>query len=109
MTNDKPTSLRMGFGYGQARSAGLGGVLAPRSPRQVNRIIRGNKSAREATEALREAAKDSDWVRLIKHRVADGQTPEAISEEIYWIERYARARKRFSLAWCLRHHWPYSN
>jgi hypothetical protein len=51
MTNDKPTSQRMGFGYGQARAAGLGGVRASRSPRQVNKIIQENKSAREATEA----------------------------------------------------------
>jgi hypothetical protein len=54
-------------------------------------------------------AKDPDWGRLIKHRIAEGQRPEEISDEIYWIERYARARAHFSLAWYLRYHWPYSN
>jgi len=110
MTNDKPTSLRMGFGYGQARAAGLGGVLAPRSPRQVNKIQKENKAARNATETLREAAKDSEWVPLIKHRIAEGLSAEEISDEIYWIERYARMRSRgFSVAGCLKYHWPYSN
>jgi hypothetical protein len=78
MKNDKPTSLRRGFGYEQARAAGLGGVLASRSPRQVNKILKEKKSTRSATELLRESAQDPDWVPLIKYRVAEGQTPEQI-------------------------------
>src|ERR1700682_551328 len=92
--NDPPTSLRMGFGYGQARAAGLGGIRASRSPRQVNKIIEENKSAREATEALREYAKDVDYAILITHRVEEGCTPEQINEEIFWIRRYAWSRSK---------------
>ena len=107
MTNDKTTSQRMGFGYGQARAAGLGGVRASRSPRQVNKIIQENKSAREATEALREYAKDPDYAILITHRAEEGSTPAQINEEISWIRRYAWARsKGYSLASRLKHHWP---
>jgi hypothetical protein len=108
MTNDKPTSLRMGFGYGQARAAGLGGVRASRSPRQVNKILQENKSARDATESLREYVKDLNWALLITHRVEEGNTPEQINEEISWIRRYAWARsKGYSLAFRLKHHWPW--
>src|SRR4051812_6148188 len=97
----------MGFGYGQARAAGLGGVRAPRSPRQVNKILQKNKSERGATEALREYSKDPDWGRLIKHRAAEGQKAEQIDNEIYWIKRFAWARsKRFGLAFRLKYHWP---
>ena len=108
MANDKPTSLRMGFGYGQARAAGLGGVRASRSPRQVNKILQENKSDRDATASLREAAKDYHWALLITHRIEEGQTPQEISNEIYWIKRYAWARgKGHSLASRLKRHWPY--
>ncbi len=107
MTNDKPTSLKMEFGYGQARAAGLGGIRAPRSPRQVNKILEGNKSARDATESLREYAKDHDWALLITHRIEEGNTPEQMNEEISWIRRYAWARsKGYSLAFRLKYHWP---
>jgi hypothetical protein len=39
MANDPPSNLRMGFGYHQARAAGLGGLRQDKSPRQVNREI----------------------------------------------------------------------
>jgi hypothetical protein len=107
MTNDKPTSLRMGFGYGQARAAGLGGVLTPRSPRQVNKILKENRSSREVTDSLREYAKDHDWALLITHRIEEGNAPEQINEEIFWIRRYAWARsKGHSLASRLKYNWP---
>jgi hypothetical protein len=106
MANDKPTSLRMGFGYGQARAAGLGSVLASRSPRQVNAILQENKYARDTIESLREYAKDVDWALLITHRVEEGNTSEQINEEISWIRRYAWARSQgFSLASRLKRHW----
>jgi hypothetical protein len=83
------------------------GVRASRSPRQVNKIIQENKSAREATEALREYAKDPDYAILITHRAEEGSTPAQINEEISWIRRYAWARsKGYSLASRLKHHWP---
>ena len=108
MANDQPTSLRMGFGYGQARAAGLGGIRASRSPNQVNKIIQENKSTREAIESLREYAKDSAYAILITHRAEEGCTAEHINEEISWIRRYAFARSRgYSFAFRLKHHWPY--
>jgi hypothetical protein len=101
----------MGFGYGQARAAGLGGVRASRSPRQVNKIIQENKATREAIEALREYAKDADYAILITHRVEEGCcTAEQIAEEIGWIRSYAWATKKgFSLAYRLKYCWPNSN
>jgi hypothetical protein len=108
MANDKPTSLRMGFGYGQARAAGLGGVRADRSPRQVNKITKENQNTRRATTDLRRLAEDPEWIPLIKFLAGEGATAEEISEEIYWVNRYAWARikKRFSLEYCLNYHWP---
>jgi hypothetical protein len=106
MVNDKPTHLRMGFGYGQARAAGLGGLRTPRSPRQVNKIANGNRTLRAATDQIREFAKDPEWVPLIKHLVSEGLPAEEISDELYWVRRYAWAKtKGFSLAWRLKHHW----
>lgn len=106
MANDDPTSLRMGFGYRQARAAGLGGIRAPRSSRQVNSIIRENRANHEATEKLRAAVQNPDWIPLVEHRAAQGLTAEKIEDEIYWIERYARMRARgYSVAFCLRYHW----
>ncbi|WP_416192957.1 hypothetical protein [Nitrobacter sp. TKz-YC01] len=106
MANDKPTSLRMGFGYGQARAAGLGGVRADRSTRQVNKITKENKSTRTATLEIREFAKDPDWAPLIKHLVSQGLSPKDISDELYWVKRYAWSKaKGHSLAFRLKFHW----
>ena len=108
MANDQPTSLRMGFGYGQARAAGLGGIRAPRSPNQVNKITRANKANKEAIEALRETAKDPQWRAYLEHRAQEGCSSEVIADEFYWMERYTRARARgSSVDWCLKRHWRY--
>ena len=97
----------MGFGYSQARAAGLGGVRGSRSPRQVNKIIQENIATREATETLREYAKDVDYAILITHRVEENCTAEQINEEIGRIRLYAWARsKGYSLAYRLRYCWP---
>jgi len=108
MANDKPTSLRMGFGYNQARRAGLDGLREARSPRQVNRIYRERKEGKELVDELqRRAANDPDFGRLIVHRLREGVTLEDIYTEIYWIDRFAfwRIKKRFSLDRCLKRHW----
>jgi hypothetical protein len=108
MANDRPTSLRMGFGYGQARAAGLGGIRADRSPRQVNKIIKENRSNRTAIAELRYHAQDPDWIPLIEFLVAEGFSAEDISTEVYWLNRYAWARfkRGSSLEYCLKYHWP---
>ena len=110
MANDPPTNLRMGFGYHQARAAGLGGLRASRSPRQVNLYIEESKADREAIRQLREAQKDGEWIPFILHRIDEERTAQEIANELYWIKRYARAKAQgYSLAYRLRHHWPYSN
>jgi hypothetical protein len=106
--NDPPTSLRMGFGYGQARAAGLGGIRASRSPRQVNEITKENKEARQAIGKLHEIAKDPVWKPYIEHRVAEGCSAAEIADEYYWMDRYLRMRRRlYSVAYCLKYHWPW--
>jgi len=109
MANDPPSSLRMGFGYHQARLAGLGGVRADRSPRQINRYIEESKAEREAVRKLREAQKDGEWIPFILHRIDEGRTAPEIADELYWMKRYVWAKgASYSLAYRLRHHWPYS-
>jgi hypothetical protein len=107
VANDDPTSLRMGFGYRQARAAGLDGLRASRSPRQFNRCVEDSKATREALRYLRDVGTDPDWERLIKYRISEHCSAQDISEEIYWINRYAQTRKHFSIKWCLRHSWPF--
>jgi hypothetical protein len=98
----------MGFGYHQARAAGLGGIRESRSPRQVNLHIKDAKANRNAVQYLRDKAKDPNWELLIRFRAAEGRCAEEIESEVYWIDRYARARtKGYSLAYRLRYHWPY--
>ena len=73
MRNDPPTSLRRGYGYHQARAAGLGGLRADRSPRQVNLLIKGRKAQREAEKQLREEiAKDAEWAPFVEHWIREG-------------------------------------
>lgn len=106
MANDPPTNLRMGFGYEQARAAGLGGVRADRSPRQVNKIVEQNKIDRKAVQELREAAADPEWAPLIEHRVGEKRTAEQIAEEIYWIKRYSAYRAQgYSAPFCREKHY----
>jgi hypothetical protein len=107
MANDPPTNLRMGFGYHQARAAGLGGVRASRSPRQVNRIIEENKADRWAVQALRDAAKEPKWAEYLTHRVAEGCGPQVIWDELERMKAYSKYGARgYSLSWCLRHWTP---
>jgi hypothetical protein len=100
----------MGFGYHQARSAGLGGIRAHRSPRQVNRIINERKDENEALRQIAEAGQDPEWKAYLKHRHEQRCSAQEIARELGWMERYNRARSRgFSVAYCLRNHWPRSN
>jgi hypothetical protein len=96
----------MGFGYHQARAAGLRGIRTARSAQQVNRYIQNSKAKREAINALREAQKDGEWIPYILHRIEAGQTAQQMAEELYWMKRYSRMRAAgYSVRWCLRHHW----
>ncbi len=95
MANDKPTNQRMGFGYSQARAAGLGGVRASRSPNQVNKLVKESKSNREYTRLLRIQMRiDPEWRQLIELRISEGHAPQTIYEEIRSIEHYAWTHRR---------------
>lgn len=68
MANDDPTSLRMGFGYRQARASGLGGLRPDRSPNQVNKYVSASKAAREIR---REVEADPEWGPFVAHWLKD--------------------------------------
>ncbi len=73
MANDPPTNLRIGFGYPQARAAGLGGIRRDRSPKQVNRITADNKTDRFMEDlVLRWMDGDRDWVPFVAHWLKEG-------------------------------------
>ncbi|UFS76919.1 MULTISPECIES: hypothetical protein [unclassified Tardiphaga] len=91
MTNDNPTSLRMGFGYHQARKSGLGGIRADRSPNQVNRDTRENKAARQLRE---EAEADPDWGPFIEHWILDGISAEVTLNALWRSQAYMSFKSR---------------
>ena len=106
--NDHPTNRRMGFGFEQARAAGLDGVRPDRSPRQVNKIVRENKETRDAIRELQEVRDDPEWEAFIKHRASQGHDAQSIATEVYWIKRYASEKaKGYRLEGLLKWHWPY--
>jgi hypothetical protein len=83
MANDPPTNLRMGFGYHQARVAGLGGIRESRSPRQVNRYINERKTVREATAWLRdEVKKDAEWSPFVQHWISEGCNAQEVMQSL---------------------------
>jgi hypothetical protein len=91
MANDQPTSLRMGFGYGQARASGMGGIRADRSPNQVNLYVRESKAAsmlREEVEA------DPDWKPFVEHWIRDGMSAEVIQNALWRAQAYMRFKSR---------------
>src|SRR5258708_7743753 len=93
MANDDPTNLRMGFGYHQARAAGLKGIQASRSPKQVNRIIEENKTERDAVKLIRQTVKnDPDWAPFVEHWVREGLSADQIYDSLFYAQAYARER-----------------
>jgi hypothetical protein len=103
MANDPPTSLRMGFGYHQARKSGVGGIRQDRSPNQINKAIKENKAARLLREAV-EA--DPDWGRFVEHWILEGMTAEVTYDALYRARAYARYKgKGYSLNWRMRYWW----
>jgi hypothetical protein len=83
MANDPPSHLRMGFGYSQARAAGLRGLRTDRSPRQVNRLINDRKTVREATLHLREEVeKEPEWAPFVQHWISEGLSAPEISQSL---------------------------
>jgi hypothetical protein len=108
MRNDPPSTLSRRHGYQQARAAGLGGIRADRSPKQVNRYLKEQKTTREAIRELIEAKNDPEWVPFLIFRAGEGRTALEIATELYWMKRYSWAKEQgFSLAGRLRYHWPY--
>ncbi|MGO9701879.1 MAG: hypothetical protein ACLPX7_21735 [Xanthobacteraceae bacterium] len=88
MANDDPTSLRMGFGYHQARLAGLGGIRADRSPRRVNRHIKHRRDERTAIEYLQnEIRKDPDWKPFVEHWIREGFNASTVLDFLWRAQR----------------------
>jgi hypothetical protein len=103
MANDRPTSLRMGFGYGQARASGLGGIRADRSPNQVNHYISESKVARKLRE---EVEADPGWGPFVEHWIRDGMSAQVTYDALWRARAYMRQKERgFSLKWRMRHWW----
>lgn len=84
MANDQPTSLRMGFGYNQARKSGMGGLRTDRSPNQVNKIIDERRVAKSIRE---EIERDPEWGPFVEH----------------WIRKKLPARDVLQSLWNAQH------
>jgi phage-related protein len=91
MANDDPTSLRMGFGYHQARASGLGGVRPDRSPNQVNKYVSASKAARQLQQKIQA---DAGWRPFVAHWLQEGMGAEEVAYMLYLAETYVRLKKR---------------
>jgi len=81
----------MGFGYKQARAAGLRGIRADRSPGQVNRTVAKSKEERECVYYLRAAVEaDPEWGPFIAHWVNEGLSAEATYQSLICARHYAK-------------------
>jgi len=60
MANDKPTNLRMEFGYERARASGVTGFSTSLSVRRVNRDINENQATRQLNDELRKTRNGAD-------------------------------------------------
>ena len=90
MANDQPTSLRMGFGYGQARASGMGGIRADRSPDQVNREISERKVAKQIRE---EVELDPEWGPFVEHWIRERLEAQDILQAL-WNAKFDVWRRR---------------
>ena len=79
MANDQATSLRMGFGYHQARASGLGGVRQERSPQQVNREVGERQIAKQIREFIES---EPEWAPFIAHWVKEKLTAHEILQSL---------------------------
>ena len=91
MANDDPTSLRMGFGYHQARASGLGGVRSDRSPNQVNKYTSASKAARGLR---REIEADPEWGPFVAHWLQQGIGAVEVAYMLFLAQSYARQMTR---------------
>jgi predicted transcriptional regulator len=105
MANDHPTSLRLGFGYHQARKSGLGGIRPDRSPNQVNRYVSGSKAAREIT---REIENDPEMGEFVVHWIQNGISAEETLEDMSRLRQFMRMKKTgYSLPYRIKYCWRY--
>ena len=101
MANDPPSSLRMGFGYHQARASGLGGIRESRSPRQVNKLIEKNQIGRKV---LSEVERDAEWGPFVAHWIESGRSVDETYDALHrakmylWLKRQGHSLK-FRLRW----------
>jgi hypothetical protein len=100
MANDPPTNLRMGFGFHQARAAGLGGIREDRSPRQVNRLIKQRARRKKNIAYIREVLGfDPGWGPFVEHWVREGLNPEDVANSLhdakFHMWQRAKGHKRY--------------
>jgi hypothetical protein len=73
----------MGFGYHQARAAGLRGLRTDRSPNQVNRIIDNRKTERAGICYIRGMVEsDPEWGPFVEHWVSEGLSADDVSSAL---------------------------
>ena len=86
MANDDPTSLRMGFGYQQARAAGVTGFKSPPSVSQMNFHL----SEAAATKKLRAIRQQHPSIEKFLLKVIEIQTAAGLgtAEQIYYALLY---------------------
>jgi hypothetical protein len=70
MANDDPTSLRMGFGYQQARASGVTGFESPSSPYRMNFLMQW----RAAEKKLRKIIERNPSLEPIVREIIAAQT-----------------------------------
>lgn len=80
----------MGFGYHQARAAGLDGLRQDRSPRQVNLEIGERKIARQLRA---EVEKDPDWGPFVEHWVKSKLPAKDVLQAL-WNAQYDASFRR---------------
>jgi hypothetical protein len=88
MANDDPTSLRMGFGYQQARRAGMTGFKSPPSVAEMNLHL----SEAAATRKLQAIVQRHPSIKNFLRKVMDVQKAAGFgtAEQIYYALLYNR-------------------
>jgi len=85
----------MGFGYKQARAAGLRGIRQSRSPKQVNRITGKAKLDRFMVNlVLERGGNDPEWKFFVAHWLSEGLDITEVLMGLHWAKKYADYRQR---------------
>jgi hypothetical protein len=88
MANDDPTSLRMGFGYHQARAAGMSGFEEPPSESRMNFDLRWKAKEKELRTLVEQNPSIGPIVREIIKRQTAANCYSV--DEIIWELRHRK-------------------